>query len=144
MEKKSVELIAAEWLIVGFIKGWSWKMLKIQIETVTKKEMDFFGFFPSGLGFSNWKGTAPVRAYVYQNWPNLADYIDSAPIEKKLQAANEVVKLKWSGKLSQGAINKIERSEIEKTKKDLDMTITMHKESRKNFKSQKSQWNVCK
>lgn len=143
MSEKSNELKAAEWLIVGFLKSWTIQMLRINADAAIGVPCSDFKFYPSDESY--WRGRAPVRAYVAQNWPKLADYLDKASPEKRAKAAEQILRLKWNGERPVGSLSRNERDDIAKTKKDLRGQTTSYNQSRTIFKAHAlSNWNVCK
>ena len=142
MTEKSVELIAAETLVLGFVKSWSFVMLEIAIFDRTGMWLKEFQFLPDS---KYWRGKAPVRGYVAQNFPKLNEFLCTATPEKQLKAAQQIVKLKWNGERPSGSMKKEEYSEIAKTRKELRQATTSYNESRKNFKAHSlHNWNTCK
>jgi hypothetical protein len=142
MTEKTAELKAAEWLICGFVKNWSFQMLEITMCQSIGFRPDV-GFLPDR--FSNFVGSSPVRGYVYANWPKLGAFLETALPEKQMKAAHQVLKLKWNGNLASGALDKDERRDIAKTKRDLRQATTSYRESRKEFKNSRgTNWSQCK
>lgn len=82
--EKSPELKAAEWLVVGYVKNWSWTMFAITLHDATGMHCREFSFLPDS---KYWAGAVSVRAYVAQNWPKLNNYLDKATPEKAIATA---------------------------------------------------------
>lgn len=141
-DEKSKELQAAEYLVLGFVKCWSMVMLEICIFDKTGMWPKEFQFLPNSR---HWKGKAQVRAFVAQNYPKLNLFLTTATPQQQVAAAKQIVKLKWSGERPLGSLTTKERSELEKTRKELRGATTAYRESRKNFKNHSlHNWNVCK
>lgn len=137
---KPLDVQAAEWLIFGFKKSWSMNMLSIRLWEVGGGI--HFDFMPTS---KYWYGQCPVRGFVEQNYPNLAKFLDTAPVEKQIKAAAQIVKLRPKVDRPSGSVTKDERREIAASKKDLRISTTSYRQSREIFKSHSlHNWNICK
>jgi len=136
---KSIEVQAAEWLIVGYVKCWTMDMLSDQLYKLGGGV--HFDFMPTS---KYWYGKCPVRGFVEQNWPKLNAFLCTATPEKQIAAAPQIVKLRPKVDRPAGALTQKERNELAKTKKELRASTTSYNESRKNFiKTKSNNWNVC-
>ncbi len=130
MTAKPIDLQAAEWLVVGYVKSWTWTMFDLTMGTATGKHCSEFQFLPHS---NEWSGNVLVRAYIAQNWPKLNEFLSTATPEKALATAKEIVKLKWNGERPLGSITRSERNELEKSKQELRRATTAYNYSRKMF-----------
>ena len=131
MTGKTKELQAAEWLVVGYAKCWTWRMFAITLQDATGGQCKDFDFLPDSLF---WRGNVLVRAYVAQNWPKLNAYLDTATPEKAIKAAKEITKLKWNGCNPTGSLTRKERSEVDKARIELGRATTAYNYSQKMFR----------
>ena len=140
--EKSNELKAAEWLVVGFVKCWGFKMLDIQIMQNTGKHSNEYAFLPDS---PYWRGNSPVRAYVAQNFPKLNDFLIKATPQQQIAVAEKICSLKCKGDRPKGALNKSEYAEVYKDKKEAMAETESFKLSRESFKrSSGTDWKTCK
>jgi len=139
---KTNEQIAAEWLVIGYLRSWTMQMLGITVLQATGQAVNSFSFLPDSR---YWTGKAQVRAFLQQNYPKLSAFLDKTTPEKAIKAAEQIVKLKWNGNRPLGSLTKQERNELSASKKDLRVSTTSYNESRKEFKAHSlHNWNVCK
>lgn len=138
---KPLDIQAAEWLIVGFNKAWTMQMLAIRLWEVGGGI--HFDFMPAS---KRWYGKCPVRGFVAQHYPKLNDFLISAPPEKQIKAAAQIVKLRPKDlEYAQGSLTTKEQRELTASRRDLRVSTTSYRESRKNFIAHKTtNWNTCK
>ena len=144
MTEEQQALEAARWLVVAFVRNWKFQMLEARLWELFQRKPADFQFLPAKTGFVPWSNGSPVRAYVAQNFPKLAAFLDRATPEQQLNVASQIVRLKWNGKGPEGSLTRTERRELNKDRKEFNAAVKSYRLSRAAFKAHKSnQWNVC-
>lgn len=144
MTEEEQALEAARWLVVAYVRHWTMQALQIRLWESMQRKPEDFQFLPRPEGVVRWVGNSLARAYVAQNFPKLAEYLNRATPEQQVKVAHQVVRLKWNGKPPQGAMNSAERKEVAKDVKGGRAAMQSYGISRSAFKAHKStQWNVC-
>ena len=140
--EKSNELKAAEWLVVGFVKCWGFKMLDIRIMEETGKHSNEYAFLPDSI---YWRGNAPVRGYIAQNFPKLNEFLIKATPQQQIAVAAKICNLKCKGDRPKGALNQSEYAEVRKDKKAAIAETASFRLSRESFtRSNGTGWKTCK
>jgi hypothetical protein len=142
---KCDELVAAEFLIVGFYKVWTFKQYELEVHARVGKWPREFSFMPHGENARLWGGKCQIRSYVAQNWPKLFAWLNARDTVAGLKAAEQILKLKWNGNQPSGSMNAKEYKEVYKDRKQQHAALESYKLSRDSFKTHgRSAWNVVK
>lgn len=138
---KTPDVLAAEWLVVGFDRDWNMAMLETQMRASLGYGFSGFAFFPQhpSLWFKR-----RTQSFVQQNWPKLNDFLHKASAEQKLRAAGQIVKLKWDGRQPVQQLSRAECAELYRDKRRVNAEFSSYMMSRAAFKTQKSDWGTCK
>lgn len=137
MTNKSPDLQMAEWMVVAYMKCWTWKMFDITAYQATGTHPSTYHFLPDSI---YWGGNVTMRSYIAQNWPRLNKVLlDATPVQA-IALAKEIVRLKWNGERPAGALDVMERREITKSRKELRVATTTHNLSRKLFRQGASKY----
>lgn len=144
MTEEEQNLEAAQWLVVAYVRHWTMQTLEMRLWERMQKKPGDFQFLPRKEGVCRWVGNSMARAYVAQNFPKLAAYLDRATPEQQVKVAHQIVRLKWNGKAPQGALTASERRELARDRKEARAAGGSYRLSRDVFKSHSPhQWNVC-
>lgn len=137
MTNKPIELQMAEWMVVAYMKCWTWKMFNITAYQATGTRPSEYPFLPDSI---YWGGKVTMRSYFEQNWPRLNKVMLDATPAQAIALAKEIVRLKWNGERPTGVLTKVEQREITKSRQELRIATTAYNLSQKLFRQGSSKY----
>lgn len=141
---------AAEMLLVGFVRALEMRNVAALAgyDVSDEEQLTRMGDECPFLRINRYERRTPVRAFVANHWPKLADYLvaNEKNPKKVLAVAAKVAKLSCDPEKHSGSrFSYQDLKEIRDAREAMSANSSSYRLSREAFKSnQRSAWNVCK